>query len=119
MPERLELEERQIETLQDTKLALKLKNREGSFYLYSDKVIVAIGRESALGKVLNFELKNYSHFEKGSYLVPLSHFQAPGIFICGDCRFGSLGQTATAAGDGLFAAKLAFEYVQSIRKSLR
>lgn len=38
---------------------------------------------------------------------------APGLYIAGDARLGALGQAAIAVGDGLHAAMLANEYLQT------
>ncbi len=97
---------------------LKIELREGGrkSIRHFDKILVAIGRTSALRRLLDGELRGYLEGEPSGLPVPLAHCQRPGVFICGDCRFGSLGQTATAAGDGLFAAKLVYEYLQSLSR---
>ncbi len=59
-----------------------------------DAMLVAIGRQSRLPSVLPDALL------RGDNLTP-----APGLFICGDARLGSLGQAGIATGDGLFAAQ--------------
>jgi thioredoxin reductase/nicotinamidase-related amidase len=59
-----------------------------------DVMLVAIGRQSLLPTVLPDSLL------RGDNLTP-----APGLFICGDARLGSLGQAGIATGDGLFAAQ--------------
>jgi thioredoxin reductase len=40
---------------------------------------------------------------------------APGLFVCGDARLGSLGQSGIAVGDGLAAAALAVARVREVR----
>ena len=59
-----------------------------------DAMLVAIGRKSLLPTLLPDSLLH------GDNLTP-----APGLFICGDARLGSLGQAGIATGDGLFAAQ--------------
>ena len=60
-----------------------------------DALLVAIGRVPAGKQILeDFELTGAD-----STLTP-----APGLFICGDARLGTLGQAGIAIGDGLAAA---------------
>jgi thioredoxin reductase (NADPH) len=63
----------------------------------SDRLLVAVGREPAVG------------------YLPWSVQQAeriPGIFVAGDVKRGALRQTVIAAGDGLLAAMQAVEYLR-------
>ena len=73
--------------------------------LHCNAVISAIGRTGNLKNLIE-------DFEKyKSYSLAL----APGLFICGDAKRGSPGQTAMAAGDGLLAAEKAVERTLAIK----
>jgi thioredoxin reductase (NADPH) len=64
----------------------------------ADAVLVAVGRESALESLLPAPQRAGTH---GAIEW------APGLFVCGDARLGSLGQAGIAIGDGLSAASSA------------
>ncbi len=72
----------------------------------TDAVLVAIGRTSRLPELLG---------DRGSYSKVNGIVLGPGMFAIGDARLGSLGQVGIAVGDGLQAARLAVEYLESIR----
>jgi thioredoxin reductase (NADPH) len=68
-----------------------------------DAVLAAVGRTSALPGTAPGLLE-------GEPPLPLS--PAPGFYLCGDARTGSLGQAGMAVGDGLAAAAMAVERVK-------
>jgi len=68
-----------------------------------DAVLAAVGRTGALPRM-------EAGLAEGEPPLPLA--PAPGLFLCGDARTGSLGQAGMAVGDGLAAAAMAVERVK-------
>ncbi|MBN2342121.1 MAG: NAD(P)/FAD-dependent oxidoreductase [Deltaproteobacteria bacterium] len=67
-------------------------------------LLVAVGRKSLCQTLLDKSLCASNH------LTP-----APGLFICGDARLGTLGQAGIAVGDGLHAAQQLLEMIGRYR----
>jgi thioredoxin reductase len=76
---------------------------DGEREIECDGVVAAIGRRSALSAI-----------EGGLDLSPTGVIftRVPGLFVIGDARLGSLGQTGIAVGDGLEAAMAAVEFLE-------
>jgi thioredoxin reductase (NADPH) len=82
-----------------------LETPRGTERRMTDAVLVAAGRESALAGLLPTP-------PGAGGPCPLE--PAPGLFVCGDARLGSLGQAGIAVGDGLMAAALAVARVREL-----
>jgi thioredoxin reductase (NADPH) len=78
-------------------VAVVLETPRGTERRTADAVLTAVGRESALGD-----------------LLPGPFQSAPGLFVCGDARLGSLGQAGIAVGDGLAAAPMAVDRTREV-----
>lgn len=83
--------------------AIETSGPNSSSILETDGILAAIGRRSAAPSLL-----------PGLEPDPRSPImtRAPGIFVVGDARAGSLGQLGIAVGDGLQAAEAAVRHVR-------
>jgi thioredoxin reductase (NADPH) len=88
------LEEEVEEGRVGPKATLKTNVTEHTF----DRVIVAVGRQTVMPKFVGFSLEN----------PPL------GLLIAGDATRGSLGQVATAVGDGVEMAMILSRYLEAL-----
>jgi thioredoxin reductase (NADPH) len=87
-------------------LSVTITTAKGREEIACDGVVVAIGRQSALADLAG-----------GLDLSPTGMISTPvpGLFVIGDARLGSLGQTGIAVGDGLLAAMQAVEHLEQER----
>ena len=84
-------------------IQLEAESSGRKFILETDALLVAVGREPRLPRIMN----DFVH-ESGNVRTSIQ-----GLYISGDASLGSLGQAAIAAGQGIQAALYTFEFLKA------